>query len=328
MKWGPPNKKTTYKVLKKEKKIAPTIIFSNTAIKWVEALVNGHDTEVGFYAVVDEKEDYTFFIRDVFYPEHDEANGATCEISADGEAQIMNYLLDKEREDDITRIRFWGHSHHTMGTGPSGQDETQALQRMNDSKAFLIRGICNVRGEMSISFFDYENQIRFDNVVWKIEETDNNKLSVEKLETIKNMLETDFKEDPSKTIKEVNDILDKDIEMEEIVNKVKKLKKKNIPVAKSYTYNAMGRSGATNVIPGDLFGGRYHRHKSRDNVTNKFMHNKTKSTNTKDDEPIDTDNLHVMMNEIDEELMQFEEQCLGGALDDPYGRYDHYGHMG
>jgi hypothetical protein len=37
-------------------------------MKWIEALVQMHELEVGFLGVVDEREDGSYFIRDIFYP--------------------------------------------------------------------------------------------------------------------------------------------------------------------------------------------------------------------------------------------------------------------
>jgi len=69
--------KTNYTLLNPPKMTPPTIIFGTTALKWIWSLVDIHPLEVGFYAMVDERPNYTFFIRDVFYPKHSEANGAT-----------------------------------------------------------------------------------------------------------------------------------------------------------------------------------------------------------------------------------------------------------
>lgn len=74
----PDKQKTTYTMLSSKSKKPPRIIFSSKALKWIEALVDIHDQEVGFYGVVDSRENYTFFVRDIFYPKHSEANAGTC----------------------------------------------------------------------------------------------------------------------------------------------------------------------------------------------------------------------------------------------------------
>jgi len=60
----------TYIVLSPEKLMPPTIIFSRYALKWIECLVEAHNEEIGFFGVVDQLPDYTFYVRDIFYPKH------------------------------------------------------------------------------------------------------------------------------------------------------------------------------------------------------------------------------------------------------------------
>lgn len=313
MKWEPCNRKTTFTNLKKEKRTPPKIIFSTTALKWIDALVNQHDHEIGFYAVVDTRAKNEYFIRDVFYPKHDEANGATCEISPDGETQIMNYLIDKEKIDDIAKLRFWGHSHHNMGTGPSGQDESQAMERMNSTQAFFIRAICNKKGEMSISFFDFDNQVRFDNIKWETEEVQNEKSIVEKLNKIKILLTDDFTQNTSEIFETLVAILITDDEVEKIKAKVASLKKENLPVVRSYNGS----------IQGDMFNRSFPHPKAPFKGTTVYdnsyeMKRFKKLEDDKGDEYLDPEILHAMMGEIDDELIQFEEEHSGTHSDEFY----------
>jgi len=206
----------------------PTIIFGTTALKWIWSLVDIHPLEVGFYAMVDERPNYTFFIRDVFYPKHSEANGVTCEISPEGETDLMNWLIDHERESDLEKVRFWGHSHHNMGTGPSGQDETQAIERMASTQSFVIRAICNKKREMSVSFFDFVNKIKFDHIKWKEEDDTPESYDEEKLSAI-NMIIADETKNINDTVNGIKEIINHDDEMPIIINKITELKEINIP---------------------------------------------------------------------------------------------------
>ena len=224
--------KTTYTTLNPESKIPPRVIFGTTALRWIHALVDLHEHEVGFYAVVDERENYTFFIRNVFYPKHSEANGGTCEISPEGETEMMNWLCTHEMEDDVPKVRLWGHSHVNMGTGPSGQDEKQAMERMNSTRSFLIRIICNKIGEISLSFFDYNNKIRFDHVKWEVENDSDNSINDRKLDDIANTI-TAANMTTIEKIKKINEITIKDDQSNFIREKVKELKIANIPDKKS-----------------------------------------------------------------------------------------------
>jgi len=236
MNFKPDNRKTTYRMLTLANKKPPKIVFSATALKWIRVLMDEHTTEVGFYAVVDEIGEYEFYIRDVFYPKHDAADGGTCEISPEGEHSIMEYLIEKEKLDDIQRIRFWGHKHPGVrATSPSSQDENQAIERMNSTGAYLIRAICS-GDEISISFFDHENQVRFDNIKWEAEDENTAASLVEKMNEVREVLaEASTEENSYDQSVEISKIFSNDDEIGQIKKKVKELKKANIPKNKEYT---------------------------------------------------------------------------------------------
>jgi hypothetical protein len=165
------DKKTTYTDLKPVS--APIVKLSAKADKWLKALAEVHETEIGCYGVVEELGNDTYLISEIFYPKNDEANGGTCQISSQGEAAMGDWFIDHGRECDVGKIsRFWGHSHINMGVSPSMQDEESAIKRMNMNQAYLIRGIFNKQNIMSISFFDFINQRRFDNIAWTVDEVD------------------------------------------------------------------------------------------------------------------------------------------------------------
>jgi hypothetical protein len=164
-----PTEKTTYSTLEPIKIIAPTVKVSKNALIWLSCLADLHEHEVGVFGFVDELPDNTYLIRDIFYPKHCEANGATCEISPEGETLMAEWLIAHNREADIGKAKFWGHSHVNMGVFPSVQDEDQAIERMKRTESYFIRGIFNKDGLLSISFYDYKNKRRFDHIKWETE---------------------------------------------------------------------------------------------------------------------------------------------------------------
>ena len=170
-----PAKQTTYTTLEPIKIIAPTVRVTTNALKWLTAIADLHPHEVGVFGFVDELENNTFVIRDIFYPKHSEAAGVTCEISPEGETLMAEWLMTHNREADLSKARFWGHSHVDMGVSPSGQDESQSIERMNRNESYLIRGIFNKAGLLSISFYDYQNKRRFDNSKWETDEDEEDK---------------------------------------------------------------------------------------------------------------------------------------------------------
>lgn len=169
-------KQTTFTTLVSIKITAPTIKITKNAVKWLTAMADLHSHEVGVFGFVDELPDNVYVVRDIFYPKHSEANGATCEISPEGETLMAEWLMSHNREDDLSKVKFWGHSHVDMGVSPSVQDEEQSIKRMNMNESYLIRGIFNKAGLLSISFYDYINKRRFDNIKWETDEDEDDKV--------------------------------------------------------------------------------------------------------------------------------------------------------
>jgi hypothetical protein len=230
--------KTTYTILKPEVRVAPNIVFSSTSIRWMQALVDAHQDEIGWFGIVDERSDKSYFIRDIFYPKHQEANSATCEISPEGEALMAAWLLDHGRESDLSKVRLWGHSHHNMGVSPSSQDDIQSMEKIERNKSYLIRVICNKSHEMSVSFYDYVNQVRFDNIKWSVEDDVPDEIYNEKVSKIIELLTQNNgkrKEQFYEIIKLIQNESDID---NRILAKVEELKRTNLPIKNSYTYGA------------------------------------------------------------------------------------------
>jgi hypothetical protein len=107
----------------------PKVIIDERALEWIRAIVDQHDTEVGFFACVDKiGDDNTFFIRNVEYPRQDLVTGATCEMDRGSQAELMRKLIAENREGDLSKMKVWGHSHVNMGVGPSAQDHEQSMK--------------------------------------------------------------------------------------------------------------------------------------------------------------------------------------------------------
>ena len=103
----------------------PRILISRSAYNKMWHLVDIADKEVSWLGTC-RRIEQDFLIEEVFLFKQEVA-ATTCEISADGLAEVANELLTS-RPDGIeicNRLCFWGHSHVNMGTSPSGQDESQ-----------------------------------------------------------------------------------------------------------------------------------------------------------------------------------------------------------
>lgn len=227
------NINTTYRSLIPESKPSPRIIFSKKSIMWIRALIDNHDYEVGFYATVEKyQNEDTFYINNVYYPKHSEANTGTCSISSEGETDLINFLIENNKMDEIKKMRLWGHKHMS-GTGPTAQDEQMAFHRIKSTNSYLIRVICDDK-EMNISFFDLEKNIRFDNVHWEVEKK-NEYDDIKKINLIKELV-NEFDNNCvskdgisySKIIDEIYKIISDDFDYNKIVEKVLQLKEINM----------------------------------------------------------------------------------------------------
>lgn len=222
----PDSRKCSWSFLSERTEVQPDIQFTVKALKWIKALTEEHSGEVGCLGIVREA-DGAFIIDEIFYPKHCLVTSTTCEIAPEGEVEIAQYLIDKDRVDDVAKVRFWGHSHHTMGTTPSGQDDEQALQKMNNNGAYFIRAIFNKNGEMSVSFFDHDRQLKFENVKWSVCENYDNILA-------QVISATNLESNSKGKVQAVRAAVSRKInfdddEFKKITEKVKELKKENIP---------------------------------------------------------------------------------------------------
>ena len=228
----------------------PEIFITKKALLWVESIVDLHSTEVGFYGSVIDEGDGKYIIDDIFYPKHDLATAATCEISSAGMTDVMEYLISKDRVDDIGRLKMWGHSHVNMGVGPSGQDEEMGLELAKDNGTFLIRMITNKKGIMGITFYDMVNKIRFMDLPISVLEASADPSHV--MEDI-SMITTDSGMDPALALAEIEYCIktwrNGGISIDEIDEKVKELKLVNIPAPTHNQFNnSYGRFASRDKI--------------------------------------------------------------------------------
>jgi hypothetical protein len=225
-----------------KKEIAPPkIIFTTNALLWMKALVDVHEIEVGWRGLVDVKKTDnvdSYIIDEIIYPKHLLMTHGTCEID---EMDVGNTLIARPTaNEDMWKLRFWGHSHHTMDVSPSEQDNTMALDLLKRSQDYLIRAICNKKMEMSISFYDFKNDVKFDHVQWMYINSSNDERIKEieqkhneiiaSLEPIvgKEVATAHAKEICKKMISEINDS-----KYKEIRDQVVELRKRNEPAAQT-----------------------------------------------------------------------------------------------
>jgi len=157
------NTKATVRKVGQE--LTPTIIFPIRTLVIMRFIVNNCGEEVGWLGTVDNPRENCYIVTDIHVPSQ-EVNGGTCELTPEGLFELYEDLIKQDKEEDAEKIRFWGHSHCNGGVTPSQQDEVQSLEMLKNNGDFLIRGICNKEGKMSVSFFDAKMRHAFDNIPW------------------------------------------------------------------------------------------------------------------------------------------------------------------
>ena len=125
----------------------------------------GEYNEIGWLCTVKELDNRKFLLDSTHMPP---------QIVGPGESTFTTEGLSRYFTDLIlnnlaaaNRMLFWGHLHPaTFGTSPSDQDEKQ--MNFFNHNDYFIRGIFNRHGRAEFTFFDYQNNVRWDDVPWMI----------------------------------------------------------------------------------------------------------------------------------------------------------------
>jgi len=125
---------------------------SDVANSKMWALVQECDIEIGWLSTVSVMENGDFMIEDVYVPEQ-ECTMSTTEITADGEAALIEELLGGADPMSINRLRCWGHSHVNMEVFASAVDESQTEDFIDRYDDLFIRVIANKRGDFMVNVY-------------------------------------------------------------------------------------------------------------------------------------------------------------------------------
>lgn len=143
----------------------PKVLIDKVAFNKMWHYVDLASKEVSWLGTV-ERRDWNFIIKDVFLLKQEVSSSQTV-ITEDGLAEFGENILKKKDGVDIyNNIRFWGHSHVYMGTGASGQDESQMGIFEESSHPYFIRGILNKLGRIEFTIYLYDSGIRINDPEW------------------------------------------------------------------------------------------------------------------------------------------------------------------
>jgi len=167
----------------------PKILISKKAYHKMWHYVDLADDEVGWLGTV-ERLKKSFLIKDVYLLKQ-EVSSAQTVITIDGLSEFGEEILKLPDGIEIyNNIRFWGHSHVNMETGPSGQDEDQMEIFEQSDHPYFIRGILNKRGRMEFTVFFYENGLKIIDPEWCVYDPVDN--------SMRGLIEKEFKDKVTK----------------------------------------------------------------------------------------------------------------------------------
>jgi hypothetical protein len=146
-----------------------TVLITPQAYKEMLLYVEIGHKEVGWLGTVTKLESGDFLIDKTFLLEQ-EVTPSETELSAEDIGKMTEALLDQGDEgfEQANRLRFWGHSHVRMGTGPSGTDENTMRHRQEEGFEWYIRGIFNKLGRAEFTIYDFELGFAVCDAPWKV----------------------------------------------------------------------------------------------------------------------------------------------------------------
>ena len=133
----------------KIKSAEPYVIFSQQAHLEMTHIVDKCTQELGWWFLVDVLPGNGFFLHTLIVPKQT-VSATSVEIDPEDLATITLQLMDEGK--DPSTMYAWFHSHVNMGVTPSGTDEDQVEEYLDDCPIF-IRGIVNKRGDTKLDVF-------------------------------------------------------------------------------------------------------------------------------------------------------------------------------
>lgn len=153
----------------------PTIIIEPKVWAQMEFIVDRCSKEVGWFTLQNYDADRNVFtIYDLVLPEQ-EVTAVETDISGDELGKASFELI--ERGGDTSHMYGWFHSHVNMGVSPSGQDERQVEEFLEDlvdtpEIPAFIRGIMNKKGDLKLDVYYMHHGVAYTCVPYKIGQVD------------------------------------------------------------------------------------------------------------------------------------------------------------
>lgn len=154
----------------------PSVFVTETAIRKMWVITSMFPKEIGWLTTVTMDEAGDLTIHDVYLVKHKLATSATCELDGQDIGRLMNDLMREDMINEVDpmsaewrgdKLVGWFHSHHTMGTSPSGQDNSQFDEFMAGGADWFLRGIVNKQGQMTLDV-KYKCGLKVTDLSWQI----------------------------------------------------------------------------------------------------------------------------------------------------------------
>lgn len=149
----------------------PVVMFHPKAWGQIQVAIahcGGDRNEVGWFTPVEKREAVDgksiLFIPEIFIPEQ-EVHGTETD-SADLDTVLVEHL---EAGYQPNILRGWFHLHPgNMGVSPSGQDERQVEEYLDDCDT-LLRGIFNNKGDVKLDYYDTDAEVAYPNLDYNVD---------------------------------------------------------------------------------------------------------------------------------------------------------------
>lgn len=128
----------------------PRLFYTEMVFNEIKYLVQKCTKEVCWFGAV-EKMGNDYLVTQIFVPKQ-KVTAASAEIDA---SDLSDIALELE---DPSSLYYWGHSHVNMDVRPSGTDEQQFTEYLNDCDV-MIRGIYNKAGKTKVDIADTKTGI-------------------------------------------------------------------------------------------------------------------------------------------------------------------------
>ncbi len=140
-------------------KVTPRLYYKPHIWNQIQYIIQACPKEVGWWGLV-EKIGNDYIVTSLYVPAQ-LVHGAETDINSEAMANLTMELLKDNK--DPGKLYYWGHSHVNMGVSPSGQDETQVREYLENCPVF-IRGIYNKSGASKVDIYDVAENVCYESV--------------------------------------------------------------------------------------------------------------------------------------------------------------------